>query len=529
VRREVVVTLDAAPEAVREAARRELGVRPGGDDTSPTALVGTLDGLIEPGPVLRVEVSAQHSDGPTTVLLGVETDYRVPWFQWFIGPAVGRRLRVGLDHAGKRLAARLAGGPAPRPPRRSPLLPPVPFPAPVATLLATVAAVSTLTNFGGALFGQTAGSVADAFGASNQELGVALAISRAGVLVALVATALADRRGRRVLALACLAGVCLANAVSAVAPAFAVFTGAQVFTRAFATSALVVTGIAAIEEAPDGARAYSLAMLSLASGAGFALSVALLPLADLGRHGWRLAFGVSALSILLLPALARNLVETRRYSALSERQARRGRVREIFDSTYGRRFVLLSLAAFLSNILSAPSAQLTNRFLEDAHGYSNSSIAVFRGVTNGLPGLFGIILAGRIAESRGRKPAGIVALIAASGLQVAFFLGSGTSLWITSTLGIVAAACAGIALGSLDAELFATEVRGTSNAGLLVAGVLGSVAGLLLATNLDGALGGLGPAIALCALGPLLAAVFVVPFLPEPADRPLDDISPSEV
>jgi hypothetical protein len=84
-------------------------------------------------------------------------------------------------------------------------------------------------------------------------------------------------------------------------------------------------------------------------------------------------------------------------------------------------------------------------------------------------------------------------------------------------------------LGAFDTELFPTEVRGTSNALLLGCAVAGSAAGLLLATNLEDAVGGLGNAIAICGIAPLLAAALVVPWLPEPAARTLDDISPSEV
>jgi hypothetical protein len=39
----------------------------------------------------------------------------------------------------------------------------------------------------------------------------------------------------------------------------------------------------------------------------------------------------------------------------------------------------------------------------------------------------------------------------------------------------------------------------------------------------------LGPAIAVCGIAPLLAAIFVLPWLPEPAARTLDEVSPSEV
>jgi hypothetical protein len=63
----------------------------------------------------------------------------------------------------------------------------------------------------------------------------------------------------------------------------------------------------------------------------------------------------------------------------------------------------------------------------------------------------------------------------------------------------------------------------------MVCGVSGSVVGLLVATQLEDVVGGLGPAIAICGLAPLVAAFFVVPRLPETRARHLDEISPSEV
>jgi MFS family permease len=110
-----------------------------------------------------------------------------------------------------------------------------------------------------------------------------------------------------------------------------------------------------------------------------------------------------------------------------------------------------------------------------------------------------------------------------------FFLVDGPSLWVASAVAIVFAGGATIALGTLDAELFPTEVRSTGNALLLVCGVTGSVVGLLLAGLLSDEVGGLGPAIAICGLAPLLAAIFIIPRLPEAAHRKLDDVSPSEM
>jgi MFS family permease len=514
VRRRILVTVEAPAAEVHSALR--------------TADITDVSTVIEPGTAPLEVAVVEDSDSATTVELAADVEVHLPYFGGLVYPLIGWSLRRSLRHAGDRLRAALSGEPEPPPPPSPRLLPSVPFTPAAAALVATVCAIAALASFAGALFGQNADSVTDAFGASNSELGASLAVSRIGVLLSLVAAALADRRGRRRILLVCFAGVCVANAVSAIAPGFIVFTGAQLLTRAFANAILVIAGIAVVEEAPDGARAWALAMIALASGAGFACAVVLLPLSDLGSQTWRIAFGVSALAIAFLPRLARTLAESRRYEALVSRAVTRGRVREVFDSNYGWRFALVGLTAFLTNVFSAPAAQLTNRFLTDERGFSNTGIAIFRAVTNGLPGLLGIIIASRLAETRGRRPLGVVALAAATGLTMTFFLGSGAVLWLTSTVGIIAAASAGLAIGAFHAELFPTEVRGTSNALLLVCGVAGSAAGLLLATNLDDVVGGLGRAIALCGLASLAAAFFVIPWLPEPADRALDEVSPSE-
>jgi MHS family alpha-ketoglutarate permease-like MFS transporter len=309
-----------------------------------------------------------------------------------------------------------------------------------------------------------------------------------------------------------------------------VFTGAQLMSRALVNTALIVAGIAAVEDAPEGARAFATGMFALALGAGFGLGVVLLPLADLGDYGWRISFAVSAALVILVPVIARHLKETHRYVRVARRDAARGRVRELFDSAYGYRFLLLGLAAFLTNMFSAPSSQLSNRYLTHAHHFTNSDVAVFRTITAGIPGIIGVLLASRLAESRGRRPVTIIGLLVATVFQAAFFVaGNDALLWITPIIAIVAAACAGLALGTLDAELFPTEVRGTSSGFILVSAVAGSAVGLVLATQLKDLVGGLGPGIALTGIASLIAAVFVVPRLPETATRRLDDVSPSEL
>lgn len=517
VRRRATIHVDAAPDVVVAAARSALEL---GEDLTTTT---------ESGGTMTVTVTQASTGTGSDLEVTAEDDTSIPYFQWFFGPAFRRRLTVNARHAAGVTAAAATGGEPPKPPGRSLFLPPVSFTDRQTALIAAVALAAALAGFGSALFGQNTSPISDTFHVSDADLGLALAVTRFGVLFALVATALADRRGRRIVLLWSLGALCIANLVSAVAPDMIVFTGAQLIARASVNAVIVVGGIAVVEEAPEGARAFAVAMLGLAGGAGFALSVILLPIADFGPEAWRIAFGVSALSALLIPMLARTLPETHRYERLAARSEERGRLREVIDKGYRRRFWLLAAVGFLTNIFSAPSAQLTNQYLSDDRDFSSSGIALFRGVTAGIPGLFGILLAGRLTETRGRRPVAVVSVILGTLCTVVFFLGQGAVLWIFMTISIVAAAPAALALGTMDAELFPTEVRGTSNALLLIASVAGSVVGLVVAGQLSDPLGGLGYAIALCGIAPIVAAIFLVPRLPESGGQELDDVSPSEV
>lgn len=512
----LTVVVDAAPAVAAARARSRLGLEPAADGT----LTGFPDGteiavrcrIVPDGPASRVDVEA-----------GIEV--RVPYFDWFFGPVLRQRRRRVLRHCAAVLAE--PDDHAVRSLRPSYFLPPVAFGPEQIALLAAACALGALASFGSALFGQNANSVADAFGSHDATLGTSLAVTRAGVLVALVVAALADRYGRRTLVAVGFAGVCVTNAATALAPNLFFFTGAQLLTRAFVQVTLVIAGIAVVEEAPERARAYAATMFALASGAGFALSVILLPIADLGPQTWRISFGVSGAMILLLRPIVRSFPETRRYRQVVGERVSRGRLRTLGDRSYASRFVLLGGIAFLTGVFSAPSAQLTNRFLSDDRGFSNLDVSIFRGVTNGVPGLIGVVIGGRLVESRGRRPVAIWAIAIAAVLQAGFFLVHGAWLWVLSAAAILGAAPASIAVGTLDAELFPTEVRGTSNALLLVCGVAGAVTGLLASGFLADPLGGLGRAMALCGAAPLVAALFLAPRLPESAFHPLDEVSPS--
>jgi MFS family permease len=523
VPRSSLVRLAAPPDAVGAAAAAHLDARSAGAP-------GRLE-VAEPvdrQPAIALGLDLTPAGEGTELQITSTGEIELPFFGWFFRPLVRIAHRRARNHAVATIEAALAGNPLPPPPKPVVGLPPVAFGPEQATFIATASAATAIVTFAAALFGQLSGPISHSFGASDATIGDALAITRLGALFALFAIAIADRRGRRRSILLGVVGSAIACGLSAIAPTLVTFTTVQVFQRGLVGTTATVAFLAVVEEAPEGARAYAASMLALAGGFGFSFAVVALPLADLASWSWRLVFALGAATIFLAPVVARTLGETARYTALAARtDVVRGRARDVFDR-HRRRFVLLGVVAFLTSAFSAPSSQFMNQYLIDVHGFSNTQIALFRAVTTAVPGLVGVVLGGRLAEARGRRPVAGIALALATGTQMIFFLGGGLTLWVMSAVSIFMAGAGGIALGTLDAELFPTEVRSTSNAMLYVVAVLGSATGLVVAGGLSHHLGGLGRSVALTGVGSFLVALLVVPLLPEPAARSLDDVSPTQ-
>jgi MFS family permease len=451
----------------------------------------------------------------------------IPFFRWAFRPLVAIAQRRTARWVLGRLRADLEGAPRPAAPKPVFGLPTATFTPAQAAFLATASAAVAVVVFASALVGQVDGPIAKTFHTSNASLGAWLAVTRIGALLALAGIALADRQGRRRSILIGLVGSAVACALSAMAPSMGLFIAAQVFQRGFLIMTATVASVAVVEEAPEGARAYATSMLALAGGFGFSFSVITLPFSDIGPQAWRIPFVLGALSIFLAPPIARRLKETTRYEALAERvDIKRGRVREIRSRGYARRFVLLAAIAFLLNVFNAPSSVFMNKYLTDVHQFSNSGIALFRTITTGIPGLLGLVIGGRLAEARGRRPIAVIALAIGTATQMVFFLAGGTVIWLMAAVSILAAGAGGIALGTLDAELFPTEFRSTSNGLLGVIAVIGSAIGLVASGAMAHPKAELGRAVAICGIAALFAALALVPLLPESVSQRLDDVSP---
>ena len=134
----------------------------------------------------RLAVTADARTTGSRVTLEAEQTLVIPYFHWAFAPVHRWVLRRGLRHAEAALRAALTGTPLPTPIRPSPVSPPAAFDEQQIDFLASAAFAAAIASFGAALFGQNASAIADSFGTGDAALGTALAITRLGVLFALV-------------------------------------------------------------------------------------------------------------------------------------------------------------------------------------------------------------------------------------------------------------------------------------------------------------------------------------------------------
>ncbi len=457
--------------------------------------------------------------------LAVGRSPRLPYFWWVTTPCLWWERRRGLERAASALRDEPVHVELRRKVRAGP---PVPFTEAQAVHLVTVSALLAIATFGGSLFTQNLDYIGDSFGSSDRALGIALAVARIGVIVALVAASVADRAGRRRVLLLTTIGIGIVSGLSALAPNLALFTVPQVLSRGLFNASISIAAITVVENAPERARAYALGMLTLASNAGFAIGTLLLPLSDLGGDAWRIHYGLVAASLVLVPGMARRLQESPRFEAISaEQRARPAAVREIVRGRYGRRFFALAAFVFLLQIFVAPAAQFSNRYLRRDRGFDGLDITIFRVATTSVTALFGILVGSRLAETKGRKPVAIGFGVAGLAASMTFYTTSGVPLWTAATVGAVVGAMAAPAISSFSSEMFPTALRARAHALLLVAGVSGSAVGLITTGFLRDPLGGLGRTIAILGIIPILATLFLLPRLPEASATTLDELSPA--
>jgi MFS family permease len=387
-----------------------------------------------------------------------------------------------------------------------------------ATVLGLLASLSIVVGYHGTLLGQSMTFAADEFGSSTTAQGAALSWARVGGFLVLILGAAADRHGRRKLLLVSLLLCIGATVAGAFAPNLAVLASTQAVNRGAWAGASLLLAVVVAEEMPKGARAYAAGLLSMSTALGAGMALWFLPVADAGPRAWRLLYLVPLLFLPIVARYGRMLPESRRYVRPHTDVSLKG---------HGGRLALLATAAFLLNVFVAPQTQFRNEFLRDERGLSAAAVSLFA-LATATPAGIGIVVGGKLADTRGRKVVASVSAAAGMALLAASFSLAGAWMWVAATLGGIVVAPLDPIVRVYGPELFPTSLRARA-AGLAgMIAMAGSIVGLLSAGVLRDALGSFGRTMGLLALAPLLVAVLVALRFPETAKRELEDINPED-
>ena len=505
--------LDAGALARRLRPRDDLLVKETPPEPAPAdgATSGTATYGVEEGPFDQYERTVEWTarpDGTARVTESFRWKAAIPYWAVLYRPLAKRALRDGIA-----------------PGRRPWWSTPDRLSARQSTLVATMALHSMV---GGAIYAVltqvlTFASADLGNGSSGQQADV-FAVVRLGVVVTVLVTALADRVGRRRIAVWSFTAASLLTVASAAVPTLGSLTVLQLLARNLVVAGLLCIDTIVIEELPAGSRAIASGLGAMAYGLGAGLVIMCLPLAGVATWGWRLVFLLCGLTLPLLLHARRYLPESGRFTRMAEE--RRQRAADDAPRRTSRvrpgRFVLVGALFLLVNVFVAPTSQLQNDYMRTTRGMSATLIAVLL-ITTSTPGALGIVLGGRWADTRGRRAAIVPGLIGVGVFNAIFFSVSGPPMWVASLFGSVVGALCIPAMAVIGSELFPTSRRGSVRGALSAVGVGGSVLGLLLAGRLVD-VHGYGWTFTVLAVAPVTAG-FLALLLPESRGKELEELN----
>lgn len=388
------------------------------------------------------------------------------------------------------------------------------------TVLSLCATLSLIAGFLGGIVGQTLTFISKDLGGSTSAQATILTIIRLGAVITMLATALADKRGRRPVLHASLVGAALASLVTAVAPNLTVVTVSQLIARSLVATAAFLITIVLVEELSPGSRAYAVGLMALPGALGVGMVLWILPIVDARPSAWRIIFAFALPALILTVRTMRRFPETARFE--HDTTEPKHRLRQHMRPA---RFAVLATTVYLINVFAAPTQQLQNDYLRTARGFDGSRIAAFALLTNTW-GFIGIAFGARLSDRRSRRLAlgiGVVGFAIGNGLM---FQVAGWPMWIASMLGSIVGAAIVPSLGALLPELFPTLRRGSANGAMNAAAVLGSITGLQVAGHTIEN-GNYGPTMAVLAVAPLLVLV-LLRWIPETSGVSLETLNPED-
>jgi MFS family permease len=391
-------------------------------------------------------------------------------------------------------------------------------------LLLTLTIISVVIGYQGTVLTGLLTYAADSWDASLAARGRTLAALRGDIVITMVIVSFADRVGRRIALIGAAAMSASFTVLSALANGLWLFGALQFAARGANTAAAILIAVLIAEGLPAGTRAAGSSLVVATAALGSACVFVVSSQADRGPNWWRLMAVPSALFLLTLPKVAKQVRESERFreqqhhTDAPSQPPLRVRLQSLL-ATHWQRLVLISLFTLLFSFEVAPTRQLQSEYLRNQHGFGSTAVSLFSVLSN-APGVIGLLVGGRLADRIGRKKVIGIGLLGFAIGDAGLFLSSGSWLWVFSFFGAAVGGMSLAAMSVFPAELFPTNMRATADGITVGAGRIGGGLGVLFVGEFANKL---RPGVWLaCTTIAIWLALLVLQFVPETLNRELE-------
>jgi MFS transporter, putative metabolite:H+ symporter len=406
-------------------------------------------------------------------------------------------------------------------------------------LLGLLMSVTVFEGYDVTIFHLCTPDIARTFQLDDAAVGQMASLVRAGGMAAFFLVMYADRVGRKPVVSATVLFYTLFTLFTALSHGLGTFTLFQSCAQLFLSAEFGIAIIMISEEFPAGSRGSGIAVLNGVGLLGVVAGGVLYALVVDSRWGWRGMYFIGIIPLLLVAFLRRNLRETARFEALQEERRRSGGERTGIAAVlrhalqpllgpYRGRILLVALLWNSVGLVGAPAVTFFTLYAKRDHDWT--SVQISQAVVLAyLIGTLGHLLAGWSLDRVGRKLTTSVAYLVGAGSILALFkTGTHAAMLTSMVITVFAFQGARTATATYSSELFPTEIRATSYS--LTVQLLGQISGLLTPVTvgaLSRRLGGLGNAVAVVSIGPVIGAGLVWLFAPETRGRTLEELEAS--
>ena len=390
-------------------------------------------------------------------------------------------------------------------------------------LLAFLSVATFFEGFDFMALSQVLPEIREELGLSIDTAGFMIATINIGTVFAFLLIRKADSWGRRRVLTITIAGYTIFTGLTALSQGLWDFMLFQMIARTFLIAEWATAMVFAAEEFPAQKRGLVMGLTQGFASLGSVACAGVAPLLLSTDLGWRMVYLVGVVPLVLVAFSRRSLKETKRFA---QQDAKRpAGLMTLLSGPYRGRVLLMGLLWALTYLGMSNAITFWKDFVVNQRGYTDGQVgmALTIAAVVSMPMVFA---SGKLLDVAGRRMGAAVIYVGGMlGVAGAFTLTDPT--WLNISLIFAIFGISGVlpVLNAYSTELFPTDVRGDAFG--WANNILGRI-GYVLAPALVGvsAAGiGLGNAIAVSMIFPLIALIIILTTLPETTGRELEETS----